>query len=97
MEDHDVFSRDAENVHSEAHIPFTKAVFGGYVSVDTLKGKKDIIVQPGTQDGTKTIIKGAGMQKVTKSGSIGDHIITLRIEVPTDLSEPQNKALKTFA
>ena len=24
-------------------------------------------MQPGTQDGTKTIIKGAGMQKVTKS------------------------------
>ena len=37
------------------------------------------------------------MQKVTKSGSIGDHIITLRIEVPTDLSAPQNEALKKFA
>ena len=84
-------------MHSEAQIPFTKAVFGGYVSIDTLKGKKDIIVQPGTQDGTKTIIKGAGMQKVTKSGSIGDHIVTLRIAVPTDLTEPQIEALKKFA
>lgn len=31
VEDHEVFKRDAENVVSEAQIPFTKAVFGGFV------------------------------------------------------------------
>jgi len=38
VEDHDTFKRDAENVLSEAQIPFTKAVFGGSVKVETLKG-----------------------------------------------------------
>ena len=38
VEDHDTFKRDAENVVSEAQIPFTKAVFGGSVKVETLKG-----------------------------------------------------------
>ena len=29
VEKHDVFKREAENIVSEAYIPFTKAVFGG--------------------------------------------------------------------
>ena len=97
VEDHPVFKRDAENVLSEAKIPFTKAVFGGTVSVETLKGTSKIQVQAGTQDGTEARIKGAGMQKVTKSGSVGDQIVTLRIDVPTNLSPEQRAALQKFA
>ena len=33
------------------------------------------------------------MKKVTKAGSIGDHIVTLRIEVPTELTAEQTEAL----
>ena len=61
VEDHELFKRDAENILSEACIPFTKAVFGGSVQVETLTGKRDIDVKAGTQDGRTTIIKGAGM------------------------------------
>lgn len=42
VEDHEVFKRDAENILSETCIPFTKAVFGGIVQVETLTGKRDI-------------------------------------------------------
>ena len=38
VEDHKIFKREAENIVSEAQIPFTKAVFGGMVEVETLKG-----------------------------------------------------------
>ena len=61
VEDHETFSRDAENVISEAPIPFTKAVFGGKVSVETLNGMESIQINQGTQDGAKAVIKGAGM------------------------------------
>jgi molecular chaperone DnaJ len=44
VEDHAVFKRDAENITSEAHIPFTKAVFGGPVQVKSLKGTSEIKV-----------------------------------------------------
>ena len=36
VEDHEVFKRDAENIVSEAQIPFVKAVFGGEVEVQAL-------------------------------------------------------------
>ena len=100
VEDHPVFSRDAENVLSEAAIPFTKAVFGGTVEVESLKGMANIQVKPGTQDGTEVVIKGAGMNKVgtgAKGAIKGDHIITLRIEVPTELNAEQTDALHRFA
>lgn len=48
VEDHPVFKRDAENVVSEAKIPFTKAVLGGQVSVETLNGTSQISIEPGT-------------------------------------------------
>ena len=97
VEDHPIFKRDAENIVSEAKIPFTKAVFGGKCAVDTLKGPTQIVIQPGTQDGTISVIKGAGVRKVTASDAMGDHIVTLRIEVPTNLTEQQSAALKQFA
>ncbi len=93
VENHDVFKRDAENIVSESRIPFATATLGGNVMIETLSGQNQIKLEPGTQDGTKTIIKGAGMQKVTKSGSVGDHIVTLRIQVPTDLNKAQKDAL----
>jgi len=54
-------------------------------------------VDQGTQDGTETIVKGAGMQKVTKSGQTGDHVVTLRIEVPKQLTAGQAEALRRYA
>ena len=97
VEDHEVFRRDAENVLSEAYIPYTKAVFGGDVAVETLKGLENITLQPGTQDGSKATIRGGGMKHVTNKGSSGDHIITLRIDVPKDLSGEEQEALRRFA
>ncbi len=94
VEDHDVFKRDAENIVSETKIPFATATLGGNVTIETLNGANQIKLEPGTQDGTKKIIKGAGMQKVTKSGSVGDHVVTLRIQVPTDLNKAQKDALQ---
>ena len=61
VEDHETFSRDAENVISEASVPFEKAVFGGQVKVETIHGMHTITLDQGTQDGTKVVIKGAGM------------------------------------
>lgn len=97
VEEHETFSRDAENVISEAYIPFTKAVFGGNVDVKTLKGTENITVESGTQDGSNTTLRGGGMQNVTNSGATGDHIITLRIEVPMNLSQEEQEALRRFA
>lgn len=33
VDQHPLFERDAENIHSEEKIPFTKAVFGGMIEV----------------------------------------------------------------
>ena len=48
VQPHETFKRDAENLYSEAQIPFTKAVFGGQVNVETLKGPTQITIKPGT-------------------------------------------------
>ena len=37
------------------------------------------------------------MQKVSRNGTMGDHVVTLRIQVPTNLSREQSAALKRYA
>ena len=37
------------------------------------------------------------MKKVTNKGASGDHIITLRIEVPKNLSAEEQETLRRFA
>ena len=39
VENHYLFKREAESITSEQKIPFTKAVFGGDVEIETLTGK----------------------------------------------------------
>ncbi len=55
------YSRQGMDVYTTLQIPFTTAVFGGEVTVQTLYGKVLCKVKEGTQSGTKIRLKGKGI------------------------------------
>jgi curved DNA-binding protein len=59
-----------------------------------MSGKIKLKVQPETQNGTKTRLKGKGFPLYKKEGEFGDLYITYSIKIPTNLTEKQ-KALFT--
>ena len=51
----------------------------------------------GTQTGATFRLKGMGMPDVRSATTKGDLNVTVRVEVPTKLSEDQKKLLRQFA
>lgn len=78
------------DVHSDVRIPFDRAILGTVASVATIDGRADVKIPPGTSSGKKLRLRGKGR---TEGGRVGDHYITIHIDVPGPLDEEAQKLL----
>ena len=90
------YERKGKDVYSTVQIPFTTAVLGGETIVQTLTGKVMCKIAPGTQSGTKIRLRGKGIVSMKDKNIRGDQYITVRIQVPKNLSEDAKRKLKAF-
>ena len=86
------FKRLGNDLYLNEDLELYTAVLGGDITVETLSGKIKLKVQPETQTGTKTRLKGKGFPVYKKEAEFGDLYITYTIKIPTNLTEKQ-KAL----
>lgn len=93
---HPKFQRQDMNVFSTESISFPTAVFGGEVRISTVAGDVMVDVKPGTQSGTKIRLRGKGMPSLRSKSVMGDHYVTLVVDVPTKLNEEQRSALAAY-
>lgn len=92
---HKVFGREGANLLVKVPVSFTEAVLGATVSVPTLEGGDvSLRLKPGTQSGSRHRVKGQG---VGAAGRRGDLIVTVEVDVPTDLTKEEEKALHDLA
>ena len=91
---HPLFKRKGADVYCDVPITFTEAALGGEVEIPTIHGKVKYKIPEGTQTGTKFTIKNKGIKKMFGKG---DHIFTVTIDVPKNLSAQQKDLLKKFA
>lgn len=91
IEDDSQFKRLGNDLHTNAEIDLYTAVLGGEATVDALSGKIKLKVPPGTQNDTKTRIKGKGFPVYKKDGEFGDLYITYKVKIPTNLSEREKQ------
>jgi curved DNA-binding protein len=89
---HPQFKRLANDLYTTTTIDLYTAVLGGETTIDTLKGKIKLKVNPETQHGTKIRLKGKGFPVYKKEGEAGDLYVTYEIKLPDNLTEEQ-KAL----
>ena len=80
-----VFKRDGDNINYTRPITYAQAALGASVTAPTLKGKVKMKIPAGTQNGKIFKLKGKGVKNVNGHGK-GDMYITIRIEVPKDIS-----------
>ena len=94
------FERHGEDVVTEAPISYLTAILGGEAEVPTLdddcEGKATVEVKPGTQPGDDIVRRGEGVERVDGRGR-GDHIVKLRVEIPTKLSSREKELLRELA
>ncbi|MFC4711944.1 molecular chaperone DnaJ [Planococcus dechangensis] len=93
---HKQFIRDGDDIHLELPITYPQAALGDEIEVPTISGKVKLKIPAGTQNGARFRLRGKGVQNVHGYG-VGDQHITVKVKVPTKLSEKQKQLLREFA
>ena len=92
-----VFSRRGNDVLMAAEVNMTLAALGGVISVETLDGTADLDIKAGTQSGSVTRIKGAGIPQMGTQARRGDQLIELKVVTPKKLDDRQAELLRELA
>uniref|UniRef100_A0A1A9WLM4 J domain-containing protein n=1 Tax=Glossina brevipalpis TaxID=37001 RepID=A0A1A9WLM4_9MUSC len=88
------FTRDGNNVLTDKYITISDAVLGGIFKVRGVYEDVNLKIKPGTESHTKFVMKGKGIRSLQGPG---DHIITVKIKVPRQLTKKQRQLMLTFA
>ena len=91
------FKRTDNDLYITLELDLFTAILGGDIAIDTMDGKIKLKVQPETQNGTKTRVKGKGFPLYKKEGEFGDIYVTYNIKIPTGLTEKQKTQFAELA
>jgi len=96
VESSDYYSRQGSDVHTDAHISLSQAVFGGNIRVMGVHEDLNVQIPTGTSSHTRMRMNGKGIKKVSGYG-YGDHYIHIKIDIPKELDYKQKAILQTYA
>ena len=92
---HPLFARSGDNLTVTVPVTYPEAALGGDIDVPTLDATSVTLrLRPGTQTGSRHRVKGKGIE--TKHHT-GDLIVTVNVQVPTDLTDEQRAAIEQLA
>ncbi|HBQ57617.1 MAG TPA: molecular chaperone DnaJ, partial [Porphyromonadaceae bacterium] len=91
IEDDPEFKRLGNDLYTSVHVGLYTAVLGGEMTVNTLDGQVKMKVKPGTQPEAKVRLKGKGFPVYKKDDQFGDLIVTMKVEVPKNLSSKEQE------
>ena len=84
-----LFERKENDLLAEISIDLYTAVLGGQARVATLSGEVMLTIPPGTQPGQKFRLTGRGMPKLRSPQSFGDLLVTVKVQIPHQITEKQ--------
>lgn len=87
------FKREDYDILSQAEISLTQAVLGDKIEIETIDGKVDLKIPAGTESNKQFILRNRGITRLQGRGK-GDHIVTVKIKVPSSLNRKQRKLLE---
>ncbi|TVQ30365.1 MAG: molecular chaperone DnaJ [Phycisphaeraceae bacterium] len=96
VREHDLFTRDRDNLVLEMPVSFTQATLGAEIAVPTLEEPATLRIPKGTQHGATLRVPGQGLPGL-RTGRRGDLIVVIRVEIPTKLNDKQRKLLEEYA
>lgn len=94
--EHELFSREGNNLFCRVPVSMAKAALGGSIEVPTIDGGRGRVQIPnGSQSGRQMRLRGKGMPALRGAGS-GDMFIELAVETPVNLTARQKELLAEF-
>ncbi len=92
---HPLFTRRGNDLMFDMPITVTQAVFGDTVEVPTLDKPVRMEIPAGTKNGTLFKLKGKGVKDLRRN-AYGDILVTVKVDVPKNLSARQRNELRTY-
>src|SRR5262249_7223951 len=86
---------DGADLHTEASVSFVQATLGDRIKVPTIDGEVEVALDPGTQPGEVTTLKGRGLPRLQQRGT-GDLHVHFRVIVPKSITPEQEQHLRAF-
>ncbi len=93
VKEHDLFTREGNDLRCEASISFPKAALGTTITVPTLDGDTELTIPAGTQSGTVFRLPGKGVTELHGRGK-GDQYVILKVRTPTHLDSEKKELLE---
>ena len=87
------YERQGFDIFTEINISYPQAVLGDKVEIETLEGKKKLIIPEATTSGQKFKLKALGVPRLQRSGR-GDQYVTVIIDVPKKVDRKTKKLLE---
>ena len=95
VKEHPFFTREGQDVHVTVPVTVSEAGLGATVQVPTLdEGHVNLKVPAGTSSGHRMRVKGKGF---TSGSTTGNMIVTVQVQLPADLDDAAQEALREFA
>ncbi len=91
------FTREGINIKSEITISYLQAILGCRLEVDTVDGKEEITIPAGTQPNTVLTLENKGVPKLGNPVSRGNHLITVKVNIPTRINNEERELLEKLA
>ncbi len=91
------FTREGINISSEISISYLQAILGCRVKVATVDGTEEITIPAGTQPNRVLVLENKGVPRLGNAVSRGNHLITVKVEIPTKLNAEEKELLEKLA
>lgn len=100
VKDHEFFKRKDNDIILDININIAQATLGDKIRVDTVDGKVELTLPPGTQTGKVFRLRGKGIPRLRSDGTNsgrGDQLVYVQVETPTSLTERQRELFEQLA
>ncbi len=91
------FTREGIDIKSEVTISYLQAILGCRLEVKGVDGTETITISAGTQPNTILTLENKGVPKLGNPVSRGNHLITVKVEIPTRINSDERELLEKLA
>lgn len=88
------FRRVGNDIYTDKFLNISDAILGGTFTIRGLYENVDVRVLPGTQSHTQLVLASKG---VRSQEGVGNHIVTLKVRIPQNLSVKQRQLVLALA
>jgi len=88
---HHRFERRGADMYVDLSVPLSDAILGSEQEVPTLKGKIMLTIPPESQNGQVFRLRNQGMPHLDQPRNKGDLFATLKVVLPTNLSDQERQ------